>query len=99
MQDKDLLIDKYLMGELTLSEKKAFEKQMEEDDELFSEVLFRRDLIVAVHISARHKLEELLEKKEKEKKSRPISGKIIVFFILLFAILTLLLIFAFKIFS
>ncbi len=96
MKDRDQLIDKYLLGKMNDEEREKFEKQMETDEQLFSEVLFRRDLIVAVHISARKKLTELLEKKEEEKKSQGISGKLVVFIIILFALLTLLLIFVFK---
>ncbi len=101
VNDLDAKIDKYLLGKMSPEEKTEFENLLEKDHKLLEEVLLRKDVIVAVHIAVKEKLNELAKKTpvKEEEQVKKIPGKYIVLAILIFGILSLLLVLLFKIFS
>ena len=99
VNDLDAKIDKYLLGKMSPQEKTEFENLLEKDPKLLEEVLLRKDVIVAVHIAVKEKLNKLARKApvKEDEQTKQIPGKYIVLAILIFGILSLLLVLLFKI--
>ncbi len=61
LSQKDILIEKYISGEMTSEELRSFETQMESDSELKEEVSFQKDVISALKMERKAALKARMD--------------------------------------
>lgn len=72
--ENDVLIDRYLRGELPIQERTEFEALLEAQPELAAEVEERYDLMVGIRAAERERLRQHLEELDKPSTAKVIDG-------------------------